>query len=255
MKQSSGILERGRRLQQVLDWAQSAWLFPDGDWQTAETMLRQFITEELGEHVIDSSLSPQDEMESYLAQTSGHPLTRQPWWQPPLEKFTGTKLPPVTTQPFPTQMDALHRQLFTIVWYILKAKEQGFALQPHPYSVTYNPSVVITPGLVRFRTIPEGSLRDLVIAAFLHCLQELDTPRLCACPECQHAFVRTGRRRFCSDRCASRATSRTYRQKHPDKHRRSAALAARKRYEQKITKEGKRKIKISPRRRKYPDES
>ena len=178
------------------------------------------------------------------------PFTTKPSRQLLYEKLSGIKLSPGARHLVPLHMDWMHAQLCDIVVAILRAKEQAFVFELHPYSVTYNARGVIVNGLVRYRAIPEGSFGHLGMAAFLHCLQELDSPRLCACPECQRVFLRTGRRRFCSDRCTSRAR-RTYRQKYPERHKRSAALAARKRYEKKITQGGTRKAKVSARKRKY----
>src|ERR1039457_694243 len=98
MKHSSGIVQRGRRLQQILDWLQSPWPPVDGDWRPAEALLHRFIRGELGEHVvIDPIPSCSLEANSLGLQFMDPPFTTKPWGRPLHEKLSGVKLPPGST--------------------------------------------------------------------------------------------------------------------------------------------------------------
>jgi|GEM_PF-3610943 len=223
-------------LQWVIHWAQIPWSDLDGTDREDEELLEQVALAEFGEMHVQS-----DDLYPALCKKLGVPLpARQPY------KALLSMSP----------LQRLHHDIGQIIKLAASGKNKERYDLP-PLQLAFHATVAKSVGLDGKHhllpvSFPVGDVYSVALLTFFTCLSELGEDNICRCPECPSVFVRSRKQLFCSPRCASRATSRTYRQKHPEKHKRSAAIAMRKVYEKNLrSKFGERKFHVQHHKRKY----
>lgn len=96
--------------------------------------------------------------------------------------------------------------------------------------------------------------KSLLYHRLIEVLSNFDLSRIKICEngDCGKYFLQPTEKgkRYCSPRCTYRASTRGYREKNPEKSRRSARRANRKRYEKKVRERSGRNVKIQKRARK-----
>lgn len=95
----------------------------------------------------------------------------------------------------------------------------------------------------------QGETRDLFLLVLFHLLSQESMDYVRRCPECRTIFYRIGKQQYHSKQCANRANVRKWRQGAEGKSKEQER--AHKRYENKVTQQGKKKLTVGrrPRRR------